>query len=78
LRILWELRGRPLSYREIVAKIPGLSTSVLTTRIRHLKAVGLVQHQGAGYELTKLGAELLTHLRRLRTWAEGIEFRSEA
>ncbi|GAA1711050.1 winged helix-turn-helix transcriptional regulator [Kribbella yunnanensis] len=77
LRILWQLRSRPLSYREIAAEIPGLSTSVLTSRIRHLKSVGLVQHQGAGYELTPVGTELIAHVQHLRKWAEGIEFRSE-
>lgn len=70
LRVLWELRDDPLTYRTIAARIPGLSTSVLTTRLRELRAASLIEHEPrAGYRLSPRGRDLLPHFRALAEWA---------
>lgn len=77
LRVIWELRLGGLTYRELAARVPGMSTSVLTQRLRDLRAAGLVEHEhGAGYGLTALGHDLLVHLAKLRDWADRADFRS--
>ena len=77
LRIVWELRADSMTYRELAAQVPGMSTSVLTQRLRELRAAGLVMHEhGAGYRLTASGTDLLTHLAPLREWAERVWFDS--
>lgn len=79
LRILWELRGEPMTFRELAASIPGISSSVLTQRLWDLRTARLVEHEhGAGYRLTALGTDLLTRLRPLRDWAERVGFTSSA
>lgn len=70
LRVLWELRDGPLTYRAIAARISGLSTSVLTTRLRELRAASLVEHEARyGYQLSQQGRSLLPHLTALTEWA---------
>lgn len=77
MRVVWELRPGGLTYRELAARVPGMSTSVLTQRLRDLRAAGLVEHEhGAGYGLTALGHDLLIHLARLRDWADRAKFGS--
>jgi DNA-binding HxlR family transcriptional regulator len=75
LRIVWELGDESLTYRDLAARIPGMSTSVLTDRLRELRAMGMADHaQGAGYRLTPLGRQLRSHVGNLREWAEGAGF----
>jgi DNA-binding HxlR family transcriptional regulator len=75
LRIVWALRTEPLSYRQLAAAVPGLSTGVLTHRLRCLRKAALIRHSGGtGYELTGRGNDLLTHLQSLRNWAYKTEF----
>jgi len=76
LHVLWELRDGPLTYRALADRIPGMSTSVLTTRLRELRAASLVEHQPrAGYQLSTRGRELLPHLTALADWATRSRFR---
>jgi DNA-binding HxlR family transcriptional regulator len=78
LRVLWELRSDGMTYRELAARIPGMSTSVLTQRLRDLRAARLVDHgRGIGYRVTPLGEDLLKLLAPLRQWAERAEFAAE-
>lgn len=75
LRLLWETQDAALTYRDLAARIPAMSTSVLTQRLRELRAAGLVEHaHGAGYRLTPLGSELRTHLEGLRDWVQQAGF----
>jgi DNA-binding HxlR family transcriptional regulator len=78
LRVVWELRSGGLNYRELAARIPDMSTSVLTQRLRDLRAARLVEHErGAGYQLTPQGRDLLALLGDLRDWAERVGFATD-
>ncbi len=72
LRLLWELRDGPQSFRGLRAKTDDLSPSILNARMKALRGLGLVQLTGAGYELTPRGEELgklVTQLDvRARAW----------
>jgi DNA-binding HxlR family transcriptional regulator len=69
LRILWELRDGPLGARGILARCPGLSSSVLYERLRELTAAGLLERAGEAYALTELGSSLRNALQPLDAWA---------
>lgn len=69
LRILWELRGEPLTFRalqEACETNPG----TLNTRLRELRDLEIVAHEEGGYRLTGHGRALVTALEPLQGWAE--------
>ncbi len=70
LRILWELRGAPLTFRALQEACDGLSPSVLNSRLADLRETALVDAGEDGYALTTLGRELLTEFTALTEWAE--------
>jgi DNA-binding HxlR family transcriptional regulator len=74
LRVLWELReGDAPTFRELQDRCGGISSSVLSDRLRELREAGIVTatpEQGAGYELTPHGHELLELLTPLDAWAK--------
>jgi DNA-binding HxlR family transcriptional regulator len=75
LRIIWELRADAMTYRALAATVPDMSTSVLTQRLRDLRAAGLVEHErGIGYRLTAQGNDLLARLAPLKEWAGRVNF----
>lgn len=69
LRILWELRGEALNFRDLQAACGGLSPSVLNGRLSELREAKLVE-AAAGYRLSALGQELLRQFGPLYEWAE--------
>jgi DNA-binding HxlR family transcriptional regulator len=69
LRILWELRGEALTFRELQAAAQ-TNPSVLNTRLTELREAGIVDHPGDGYSLTPDGRALLDRLAPLHDWAE--------
>ena len=58
LRILWELRGAPLTSRALRAACDEASPTVLNERLKELREAGFVELGDAGYNLTPLGREL--------------------
>ncbi|MBZ4421402.1 helix-turn-helix transcriptional regulator [Myxococcus sp. RHST-1-4] len=71
LRIVWELRSGPLTFRALREACGDLSPTVLNTRLKELRDSGLVALDGAeGYALTPLGQELLERFLPLVDWAE--------
>jgi len=71
LRIVWELRDRPLNFRALQKACDGLSPSVLNQRLTDLRQAQIVElDPSQGYRLTKLGGELLEKLQPLQRWAE--------
>jgi DNA-binding HxlR family transcriptional regulator len=69
LRILWELRERTLTFRALL-DAAATNPSVLNTRLRELRAVGIVETTDDGYRVTREGRELLGHLAPLDLWAK--------
>src|SRR5690242_7044249 len=69
LRLIWELRDGPVGARALLARCPGLSSSVLYQRLGELGASGLTAATGEGYELTPLGRGLGAALGPLDEWA---------
>jgi DNA-binding HxlR family transcriptional regulator len=70
LRVLWELRERPVpSFRELQERCGQVSSSVLAERLRELREAGIVTHTDDGYGLTEDGAGLLRALEPVGRWA---------
>lgn len=70
LRVLWELRQGPMTFRVLRKACGDLSPTVLNARLGELRDARLVSHTTAvGYALTATGAELLVAMRPMLTWA---------
>lgn len=69
LRVLWELRGEPLTFRALTLAAE-TNPAVLNSRLRELREALLVDHEGDGYRLTGEGRALLEMLTPLTVWAE--------
>jgi len=70
LRVLWELRGQPLTFRALQAAAE-MNPGSLNTRLKELRAMDVVDHAGEGYLLTAQGRSLMTALEPLQVWADG-------
>ena len=71
LRLLWELREGPLTFRKLREEMEDVSPSVLNERLRALRVAGLVdREEGSGYVLTRQAHELAKHLLPLDEWAK--------
>lgn len=70
MRVLWELRGEPLSFRALQAACSGMSPSVLNQRLAELREAALVEAADNGYTLTRWGRELLGLFEPLSHWAD--------
>jgi DNA-binding HxlR family transcriptional regulator len=75
LRVIWELRGPPLTFRALQDRCAGMSSSVLNERLRELRAAGVVEREAAGYTLSAEGRELLDAFAPLEAWAQRWEER---
>jgi DNA-binding HxlR family transcriptional regulator len=69
LRILWELRGDPLTFRALQAA-SDMNPGSLNTRLKELRALHIVDHSDGGYHLTDHGLSLMAALKPLQAWAE--------
>lgn len=70
LRVLWELREAPSSFRSLQARCDEVSPSVLNTRLAELREARLVEVSDEGYRLTAQGRALGAKLLKLSAWAE--------
>ena len=71
LRILWELRGEPLTSRALRSACDEASPTVLQARLTELREAGFVELGDAGgYSLTPLGRELCETFMPLHRFAE--------
>jgi len=70
LRVLWELRESPLTFRALQERCGGLSPTVLNARLAELREARILELLPDGYSLTALGRTLLAALRPLSEWAE--------
>jgi len=69
LRVLWELRGDPLTFRALQGACE-TNPATLNTRLRELRDLDLVDHQDGGYRLTSHGRSLASALGPLQSWAD--------
>lgn len=69
LRVLWELRGDPLTFRGLQAAAD-TNPGSLNARLKELRALNIVDHCDRGYRLTDQGLSLMAALRPLQAWAD--------
>jgi len=69
LRVLWELRGDPLTFRALRAACGGVSPSVLNARLAELRDAAIVEPTDDGYALSEQGRALGELLLPLDAWA---------
>jgi DNA-binding HxlR family transcriptional regulator len=71
LRVIWELRDKPLSFRALRAACGGISPSVMQTRLHQLRGLGLIEQlPGLGYRHTAAGQQLFRVIAPLADWAD--------
>ncbi len=70
LRVIWELREDPLTFRELQQRCGGTSSSVLNGRLTELRAAGVTERIKSGYQLTVEGRRLLELYPALSAWAK--------
>jgi len=71
LRVLWELRDGPRTFRALREACDDVSPSSLNHRLADLRALGVVALGDDGYTLTPPGTRLSRILLELHRWAEG-------
>ena len=70
IRVLWALKdGHPQTFRVLQDSVGGITPNTLNTRIKELRAAGLLGHGEKGYNVTPLGADLLKRLNDLQAFA---------
>jgi len=71
LRVIWELRGEPLSFRALRTACGDISPSVMQARLHELRDLGLIEQiPGLGYRHTAAGQQLFRVLAPLDDWAD--------
>jgi DNA-binding HxlR family transcriptional regulator len=69
LRVLWELRAGPLTFRALQAA-SDMNPGSLNTRLKELRALRILDHSDGGYHLTDPGLLLMAALKPLQAWAD--------
>ena len=70
LRAMWALKdGHPQTFRLLQDSIGSITPNTLNTRIKELRAAGLMTHGAKGYTLTTLGNDLLKRLGDVQVFA---------
>lgn len=69
LRVLWELRAGPLTFRALRERCGEISPTILNRRLGELRALALVEHRQGGYACTTWGRELAAQLAKLDSWS---------
>jgi DNA-binding HxlR family transcriptional regulator len=70
MRVLWALRdGHPQTFRLLQDSVGGITPNTLNTRIKELREAQLLSHDGDGYCITPMGADLVKRLAELQPLA---------
>jgi len=70
IRVLWALKdGHAQTFRLLQDSVGGITPNTLNTRIKELRAAGLVNHGSEGYVVTTLGADLLRRIADISAFA---------
>ena len=74
-RIIWFLNEEPLRYGELLRKVEGISTKMLTQALKELEQDQLIKRKEfikvpphVEYTLTSLGLQLIPSIDMLRIW----------
>jgi len=68
--IVWQIcEHGPITFRALAEQCSGVSPSVLNTRLKELKAAGLVELRPSGYQATAVCVDLFSLLKPMRPWA---------
>lgn len=71
LRMIWELRGDPLSFRELRERCDDMSPTVLNQRLRELRDTRIIEMAtSGGYCLSPSGQSLVQAMMPLLAWSE--------
>ncbi|WP_302175513.1 helix-turn-helix domain-containing protein [uncultured Hydrogenophaga sp.] len=70
MRVLWALAdGHAQTFRLLQDSVGGITPNTLNTRLKELRAAGLIEHDGQGYRLTAPGSDLARRLGEVRQFA---------
>lgn len=69
MRIIWELRETPLTFRELRERCDALSPTVLDHRLHETDIVELAE--AGGYTPSRSGKKLLEAMKPLLQWSDG-------
>lgn len=70
MRVLWALRDcRAQTFRLLQDSVGGITPNTLNTRLKELRAAGLLHHDDEGYLLTPAGIELARRLGEVTIYA---------
>lgn len=70
MRIIWELREEPLTFRALQSACDNISPTVLNSRLKLLESTLIVERRASGgYTLTACGKALLDVYKPLDQWA---------
>jgi DNA-binding HxlR family transcriptional regulator len=69
LRVLWELRDGPQTFRALRERCEDVSPTVLNDRLAELRELDLIEASEEGYTLSEHGRELAALLLPLDAWA---------
>lgn len=74
LRVIWELRDTPLTFRELRARCDAMSPTVLNQRLHELRETAIIEiAEAGGYTLSASGKGLLKAMLPLLEWADSWE-----
>ncbi len=69
--VLWQLSlGGPCTFRQLQARCISISPAVLNSRIKELAEAQLLERGEDGYQITELGAQIITAIYPLKDLAE--------
>jgi DNA-binding HxlR family transcriptional regulator len=70
IRVLWALKdGHAQTFRLLQDSVGGITPNTLNTRLKELRAAGLITHGKDGYVLTSPGADLLKRMGEIAPFA---------
>jgi DNA-binding HxlR family transcriptional regulator len=70
LRIIWELREAPLTFRQLQQRCEAMSASVLNGRLSDLREAAILESGSDGYKLTEEGRRLIDAYQPMNEWAQ--------
>jgi DNA-binding HxlR family transcriptional regulator len=70
LRVIWELRETPLTFRDLRERCDAVSPTSLNHRLQELRETGIVElAEAGGYTLSEAGKKLLEAMGSLLDWS---------